>query len=377
MKKIVFLALHLGYGGVEKAIANQANIMCEFYNVEIISAYKLYDVPPFYLNPNINIRYLMEEKPNKDDLKNAINERKLIKLLKEGFKAISILNKRKKLMKIAIRQSDADVIVSTRILYNDILSKCHKKNVITIAQEHRHHNNNEKYIKSLVSSVKNLDYFMPVSNELTKFYSERLKDSNVKCKYIPHNLDFWPNEFLNSNNDQLISVGRLSYEKGFIDLLDIMNILVKDLPHLKLNIIGDGDQRENIEAKIAELNSMENVILHGYQNKDYVNNMLYQSAIYVMASHEESFGIVLIEAQSFGLPCVAFDSAQGANEIINDGENGFLIKNRDSQEFSNKVRFILENESLKHDMGEQARRNSEIYKEDNVKNQWKTFYDSI
>ena len=47
-----------------------------------------------------------------------------------------------------------------------------------------------------------------------------------------------------------------------------------------------------------------------------------------MTSYTESFGIVLIEAMSHGIPCIAFDSAEGAREIINSGENGYLINNR-------------------------------------------------
>ena len=47
-----------------------------------------------------------------------------------------------------------------------------------------------------------------------------------------------------------------------------------------------------------------------------------------MTSHTESFGIVLLQAMSHGVPCIAFDSAEGARELINSGMNGYLIKRR-------------------------------------------------
>ena len=56
-----------------------------------------------------------------------------------------------------------------------------------------------------------------------------------------------------------------------------------------------------------------------------------------MCSKEESFGIVLIEAGSFGIPEIAFDSAQGANEIIINNKTGYLIHNRDKYKMANKI----------------------------------------
>ena len=52
-----------------------------------------------------------------------------------------------------------------------------------------------------------------------------------------------------------------------------------------------------------------------------------------MSSLTESFGLVLIEASSFGLPCIAFSSANGACEIIKDNWDGYLIENRDKEKW--------------------------------------------
>ena len=56
-----------------------------------------------------------------------------------------------------------------------------------------------------------------------------------------------------------------------------------------------------------------------------------------MTSYSESFGLVLLEAASFGLPLIAFDSAEGAKEIIQNGQNGYLIQNRNKEDMSNKI----------------------------------------
>lgn len=382
MKKVVYLVLHLGFGGVEKAVANQANILCNFCDVEIISAYKLYETPPFYIDSRVKVKYLMNEKPNKDEFKAAVKSKNPVKILKEGLTASKVLLNRTRLMKKALKDCGGDIIISTRYLYNALLAENKPSGAVTIAQEHRHHNNDREYIENLKKSVENLDYFMPVSRELTDFYAGELTGKKVKCLYIPHNLDTWPDNSdvvgdIAKCKKELISVGRLSPEKGFPDLIDVFAIISKKHPEYILNIIGDGDDRAKVEAKIHEYNLEEKVVLHGFQKKDYVNKTEKGCAVYMMASLEESFGIVLIEAQSFGIPCVAFSSAQGAAEIIKNGENGFLIDNRSKEDFADKVCELLETPELYGKMSANARKNAETYTAENIGKQWQSFIANI
>ena len=61
MKKITILALHLGYGGIEKCISSISNELCNKYDIEIISVHKMYEKPPFNMNKKIKIKYLLDE----------------------------------------------------------------------------------------------------------------------------------------------------------------------------------------------------------------------------------------------------------------------------------------------------------------------------
>ena len=187
-KKIVILALHLGTGGAEKVISNLANLLSDNNDVEIISTYKLRNSPAFYISNKVTINYLTTNlEPNKQEIKNALKNFNLIRLVFEAFKSFKILILRKKLMVNAIKNLDCDIVISTRILHNNWVSKYAKSNIIKIAQEHNHHNNNVKYIKKLIRSLKNFDYFMPVSKELCDFYSKKI--SKPKVIYIPNFID--------------------------------------------------------------------------------------------------------------------------------------------------------------------------------------------
>ena len=66
MKKITILALHLNFGGVESSIVSQANSLCEEYDVELVSIYKMAETPAFKINPKVKVKYLTNLKPNRE-----------------------------------------------------------------------------------------------------------------------------------------------------------------------------------------------------------------------------------------------------------------------------------------------------------------------
>ena len=378
MKKITILVLHLSTGGVEMAITNLSNILAKKYEVEIISTYKINEKPAFKIDDKVKIKYLITDlKPNHKEIKDAIRSKKILKIIKEFFISLKVLYLRKKLMIKAIRNLDCDIAISTRYLHSNWLGKYGSNKIIKIAQEHNHHNNDKKYISKVINSLKNIDYFIPVSNELNNFYSDRLKNTKTKCLCIRNSLDIFPNETSNLVFKQIVSVGRLSKEKGFLDLIEVFSKVHLEYPDWKLSIAGDGQQLEVLKDKIKSLNLENNVNLLGFLNKENLEKLYLNSSIYVMTSFTESFGLVLIEANSYGIPTISFDTAQGAKEIINNDKNGYLIKNRDKQEMSNKIIELIEDYEKRCELGKNARMMSEMYKEENVASLWYNLIDNI
>ena len=92
MKKVTILALHLGYGGIERAVTDLANGIVSNYDVTIVSTYKLYEEPVNKLDKKVKVVYLSELKPNAKEFKDALKHFRLITTLKEGIKGIKILN---------------------------------------------------------------------------------------------------------------------------------------------------------------------------------------------------------------------------------------------------------------------------------------------
>lgn len=371
MKKITILALHLGYGGIENCISNLANSLVDDYEVNIISTYKLYEKPVFKLNDKIKIKYLMTDlKPNKQELKQSLKKLKLITFFKELKKSLKILKLKKNLMIEAIKNCDSDVIISTRDIHNNWLSKYGRDKTLKIGWEHNHHHNNKRYINKVTKSVLGLDYFVLVSKDLTKFYSEKLKDKKAKCVYIPNSINFFPQEKAKLETENLISIGRLSHEKGYLDLIDIFKELHQKYPDSKLNIIGDGPDRKKIEKKIRDNKLEDYIILHGFQEKEYINKYLEKSSVYIMTSYTESFGLVLLEAFAYGIPCVAYSSAEGANEIISDNWDGYLIKDRDKNKMIKRICELLSNRNRRLIMGANGIKKAQEFNTQKTKQKW-------
>lgn len=375
-KKIVILALHLGTGGAEKVISNLANLLSDNNDVEIISTYKLRNSPAFYISNKVTINYLTTNlEPNKQEIKNALKNFNLIRLVFEAFKSFKILILRKKLMVNAIKNLDCDIVISTRILHNNWVSKYAKSNIIKIAQEHNHHNNNVKYIKKLIRSLKNFDYFMPVSKELCDFYSKKI--SKPKVIYIPNFIDNVSSKTCDLSSKQLISVGRLDPIKGFDDLIDLFNLFYQKYPDWNLHIVGDGPEKEILQTKINKLGLSKKITLCGTKFSEELENEYLNSSIYVMTSHSESFGLVLVEAANYGLPLIAFDSAQGANEIIENNKNGFLIKDRNAEEMIAKIEELLNDSSKMQYFSKNSKNTALKFSKEAISKEWNKFLNNI
>ena len=389
MKKVTILSLHLGYGGIEKYITGLANILCEKYEVEIICIYKLYEKPAFFIDERVKITYLIESdislrlakyklllfkghfiQLTKKLTEDYFSKLKFISFIKDGISGIFMYPKRFLVTKKAISENDADIMISTRTFLNEWLSGYGKSNVVKIGWEHNHHHNNEKYAVDVVRSSKKLDYFVLVSKDLKRYYTRKLRKYPCKCVYIPNLLDSIPKRLSPLKEKRLISVGRLSAEKGQLDLLRIFKHLLKRHPDWHLDIIGDGPEREKLEKYITTRQLQDNVTLHGFQSKEYIDKLLHKSSLYIMTSYTESFGIVLLEAMSHGIPCVAFSSAEGAREIITSGKNGYIIKNRNANAMIKKIEDLMKKDDVRKQMGKEARKTIKQYTKEVVQEDW-------
>ena len=172
-----------------------------------------------------------------------------------------------------------------------------------------------------------------------------------------------------------LSVGRLVDVKDFSRLLDIWKMVVSKRSEWHLDIVGEGSEREALQQKIERLNLSSNVTLHEATSDvlPYYTN----SSIYLMTSRFEGLGIVLIEAQTCGLPIVSLDCDYGPRHIIEDGVTGRLIPYNDDNAMADAICELIDNQDKRQQMGKAALKASQRYTPENVMNKWIVLFDEI
>ncbi|WP_170117368.1 glycosyltransferase family 4 protein [Chitinophaga ginsengisoli] len=198
------------------------------------------------------------------------------------------------------------------------------------------------------------------------FSDYKKKTDKVVCIYNPTTIDMPP--VTTYDNKTLLCVGRLTYQKGFDMMLDIWAEVYKKYHDWKLIIVGNGEDEEALKDQTERLGigvSVEFVKATKEITKYYAT-----ASVYAMTSRYEGLPLVLIEAQSAGLPLIAFNCETGPKEVVEDGYNGFLIPAFDKAAFSEKLQQLMADESLREKMGKQSIINSGKFSRNSIVKKW-------
>jgi len=158
--------------------------------------------------------------------------------------------------------------------------------------------------------------------------------------------------------------------EGFARLIESFANLHRRYGDWKLKIVGDGVEQENLERLIGEYSLEDSVILTGQLDADGVQREMRDASIYAMTSYSEGFALVLIEAFSCSLPCVAYDVRVGPAAIIENGLSGLLVPDGDSEEFERCMAELIENEELRKSMGQAAYERVRCFSAEEVSKIW-------
>lgn len=145
-------------------------------------------------------------------------------------------------------------------------------------------------------------------------------------------------EISSLNNKTIVYVGRLSHEKGVMRLLRIWKHLSTQLVDYTLTIYGDGYMQDEMKQFIQS-NNLSRIELKGFSSD--LKDIYTHADLCLMTSDTEGFGMVLIEAMYYGVPCISFDCPISPKEIIADA--GLTVKCFDEIAYTNVVIELLQN----------------------------------
>ena len=167
----------------------------------------------------------------------------------------------------------------------------------------------------------------------------------------------------------ILTVGWLIQRKGIDLLLPAAKKVFAKHPDWKWKLLGTGEKEQEVKNFIAENKLEENLILLPPVT-DEISSRYQQASIFVLPSHIEVFGLVLIEAMAHGLPCIALAKADGPANIISHKEDGLLVED-DPNQLANAVVSLLENKSLRQRYGQKALQNVKRYSPEAIYTEWK------
>jgi glycosyltransferase involved in cell wall biosynthesis len=234
------------------------------------------------------------------------------------------------------------------------------RNIVTVGSERTHPPN--AFTQNFWNRARRLSYrYLSAVVTLTQESAGWLiaNASPKKVAVIP-NAAIWPlppqtpiiKPPPNSNGYRLITVGRLSHEKGFDLLIQAFSKLASDFPDWELVIIGEGPERVQRQAQIDMLGLTRQIKLPGRCGN---LQQWYESGdLYVLTSRFEGFPNTVVEAMSHGLPVVSFDCTTGPREIIRPGIDGVLVAPEDRKELEVALRDLMTDHDKRRQFGQHA-----------------------
>mgnify|MGYP006288441047 CR=1 FL=1 len=199
--------------------------------------------------------------------------------------------------------------------------------------------------------------------------------------HLPHGIDtekFAPdyrNNLLRTSIDAedkpiLLFVGRLVKEKDLDDLIEVNHILQDRNLDFKQVFVGSGPFHEQLE------NALPDAYFTGTLGGDLLSGWYASSDIFVFPSTTETFGLVVQEAFSSGVPVVGVKSG-GVKNLIKDGVNGYLAEPNNVEDIADKVATLIENQELRENLGTMARKKVLDRSWDNVNAQLLELYSEL
>ena len=241
-----------------------------------------------------------------------------------------------------------------------------------IISEHNNHLANSSFKSKW---IRKLFYrFADTTTVLTSFDEPFFKNLGAKVVIMPNpiNIPISINPFNEREKNILVAGSLKRYKvKGFDVLLTIIAPILKKHTDWTLTIAGDGEPGQQIlEQLTKELGLTEQVFFTGFCNN--MQKLMQNSKIYVLPSKYEGLPMVLMEALSNGMACIAYDCISGPRDLINNGENGLLIENQNEKAMQRGIYGLIENATLMEKLSLNATTSLNKYSLDNIIKKWET-----
>ena len=377
--RIVYCTPEISHpGGIGRVTTIKANWLAEHgHEVFLVTSSQCGESDYFDLSPNVkHIDFGIGFQAGMDNtnvIKKLINKRDKMRKYENSLRGF-------------IYKIKPDIVVSTFSNDSDFLYKFNDGS-IKILEYHFSHDGYKSVIKygnlgflqSLVllfkihkqeSIAKKYDAFVVLTHEDAESW-KGYKNLHV----IPNMLTFESTKLSDCKTKRVIAVGRLDYQKKFDRLISIWERVHKNCPDWVLDIYGKGPDKSMLLEMIREKGLVDTVRINNPVRN--IEEEYLKSSVLSMTSTYEGWGLVLTEAMTFGLPCIAYACKCGPRDIITDGQDGYLIDENNIELYVEKMCYLLTNPITLKKYGIAAKNKSNNYKVDIIMKKWEELFQKL
>lgn len=378
-KKLLFIISSLKAGGGAERVTS-------FLSYELSQNFKIYTLTFF----NISDEYFVSDRICLNENRGILNN--LFTRVKLNYLVRLI-----RIFKIIISISP-DIIISMKDFANMsvILSKLIFRIKIPLiicihSNPDLHYKENNKYMKNFIKNFYRLNLItkiITVSSDIGKILSKNYKIPPKKLKTIHNGLDIdkinilkkekiqdYYRFFNDENIIKFVSMGRIETVKGHRYLINAFFLVKKEMPNVKLFILGEGSQKSSLIRYVKDKYLSDDVLFLGYKKNPF--KYLFMSDIFVLSSIYEGLPMAILEAQACGLPIISTNCMTGPREILKNGKYGLLVKVCDTKDLAEKMLLLSGNKTLRLKFSDLSLKRAESFKKSKVINDWISIIESL
>ena len=363
-----------GRGGTTRAMLNLAGYLKDRHEVEIVGLWRVLDEPFFEHPEGVAVSALEDLRPGHRPWGPGALLARLPSVLVHpaeiwatSFSLLSDI----RLARMLRRRTG--ILITTRPGVNLIAALLRPPGLALVGCEQMHLGAHSPELRAAMQELyPRLDRFVVLTDGARRDYEEFLS-GRVPLARIPNSArDLGAPADLDA--PVVLAAGRLNYQKGFDWLVDAWAKAEPEHPDWTLRICGDGEERADLEARVARL-GLERLEMPG-SCTDMADQMS-RAAIFALSSRFEGFPLVLCEAMSKGMAPVSFDCPTGPAELIEDGRNGLLVPLGDIDALAAALGRMIRDAELRHRCGAAALETGRDFKMDAIGPMWDELFSGL
>ena len=350
--KVIFFCGCLQSGGAERVISILSKrFLNKFKNVEIVLYYDR-DIN-YELASDVKVTVIQKEVKKANRINSALWFRKHVKSEKP------------------------DVVISFLAPFNiyAILSLFNSGVPIIVADR-----NNPRYVPGNVIVRKLRDFLYGFADGVvlqTKWNQDYFKGNVKKKSIVIYNPIMMQNHYGEAidfaKENLIVTVGRLEKQKNQELLISAFSVFHKVHPEYKLEILGEGSYRPELEKCITEVGMQDDIMLPG--NVTNVFDRIKGAKAFVLTSHYEGMPNALMEAMCLGLPIISTNIA-GVTELIQNNTDGILIDS-DAGQLADALEKIVSDDGLARKLSENAAKKRELFDLEEICDKWYNYIGQV